>query len=239
MSQFFEQFKQTFLVDGRWRYFLKGTVTTLELAFMAVALGIVIGLALSLVQNTYNSNKRDGIINSYLLRIGNFICGLYLLLIRGTPTTVQLLLMWFVLFRSARDEHMLWIAGLTFGINSGAYVAEIIRSGIQSVDRGQSEAARSLGLSYMQSIRYVIMPQALRNILPALGNELITLLKETSVCGFIGLTDLTRGAMIVQSRTYSPTLPYLSIALMYLILVIAIVNLLKLLEKRFFSNDRY
>jgi polar amino acid transport system permease protein len=130
------------------------------------------------------------------------------------------------------------VASLSFGINSGAYVAEIVRSGIMSIDLGQTEAGRSLGLNYAQTMWYIVIPQAVKNILPALGNELITLLKETSVCGFIGLTDLTKGAMIVQSRTYSPFVPYIAIAVLYLIMVLALTSLLGLLERRLRTSDR-
>ena len=133
---------------------------------------------------------------------------------------------------------MLWVASLSFGINSGAYVAEIVRSGIMSIDLGQSEAGRSLGLTYVQTMGYIVIPQAIKNILPALGNELITLLKETSVCGFIGLTDLTKGAMIVQSRTYSAFVPYISLAVIYLVMVLALTGLLNLLERRLRASDR-
>ena len=160
-------------------------------------------------------------------------------MIRGTPTLVQLLIMWFVIWASARstDENMIRCAILSFGINSGAYVAEIIRSGIMSIDRGQMEAGRSLGLNYTATMRHVIIPQAFKNVLPALGNELITLLKETSVVTVIGLKDLTKGAMIIQSKTYQAFVPYIAIAVIYLALVLVLSWILGKVERRLRQSD--
>lgn len=239
MEWLWDQLIQTFVTDNRWRYFTRGIAVTLEVTVLALVLGTVIGVLVAVVRSAHDSqrgNKKG--LGHVALGILDWLCKLYLTVIRGTPTTVQLLIMWFIVFQWASSDYMLWVAALSFGINSGAYVAEIVRSGIMSIDLGQTEAGRSLGLTYVQTMRYIIIPQAIKNILPALGNELITLLKETSVCGFIGLADLTKGAMIVQSRTYAPYMPYISIAVIYLVLVLALTGLLNLLERRLRASDR-
>lgn len=173
------------------------------------------------------------------LRLANLICQIYLTVIRGTPMMVQLLIMWFVVWASARatDGNMIRCAILAFGINSGAYVAEIIRSGIMSIDKGQMEAGRSVGLTYATTMRCVIIPQAFKNVLPALGNELITLLKETSVVTVIGLRDLTKGALIIQSKTYQAFVPFFAIAAMYLVMVLGLSWLMGKLERRMRQSD--
>ncbi len=236
---FIDQFHQTFIQDDRWKYFAKGVGITLEVTVGALILGVLIGVLVAVIRSAHDSRrKKSWSPGKAVMDVLNFLCKVYLTVIRGTPTTVQLLIMWFIIFRSAKDDSAVWVATLSFGINSGAYVAEIVRSGIMSIDQGQSEAGRSLGLNYPQTMGYIVIPQAVKNILPALGNELITLLKETSVCGFIGLTDLTKGAMIVQSRTYAPYMPYLSIAAIYLVLVLVLTGLLTLLERRLRASDR-
>ena len=238
-SWFADQFTQTFITDNRWRYFADGILVTLEVTILALILGVIIGVLVAVVRSAHDSQRGNARgVSHVILGILNFICKIYLTVIRGTPTTVQLLIMWFIIFKWARDDQMLWVASLSFGINSGAYVAEIVRSGIMSIDAGQSEAGRSLGLNYVQTMGYIVIPQAIKNILPALGNELITLLKETSVCSFIGLTDLTKGAMIVQSRTYAPFMPYISLAVIYLAMVLILSGLMSLLERRLRASDR-
>lgn len=239
MDWLLDQLAQTFITDNRWRYFASGIAVTLQVTVLALVLGTVIGVLVAVVRSAHDSQKKNGRgAGRVLLGLADWLCKLYLTVIRGTPSTVQLLIMWFIVFQWAGSEYMLWVAALSFGINSGAYVAEIVRSGIMSIDLGQTEAGRSLGLNYTQTMRYIIIPQAIKNILPALGNELITLLKETSVCGFIGLADVTKGAMIVQSRTYAPYVPYLSLAVIYLVLVLGITGLLNLLERRLRAGDR-
>lgn len=239
MEWLMDQLVQTFVEGNRWRYFAQGIAATLEVTVLALVLGVVIGVLVAVVRSAHDSQRgnRKGLGHA-ALGVLDWLCKLYLTVIRGTPMVVQLLIMWFVVFRWARDDLMLWVASLSFGINSGAYVAEIVRSGIMSIDLGQTEAGRSLGLTYTQTMGYIVIPQAVKNILPALGNELITLLKETSVCGFIGLTDLTKGAMIVQSRTYSAFVPYISLAVIYLVMVLGISGLLNLLERRLRASDR-
>lgn len=172
-----------------------------------------------------------------VIRILNFICKVYLTVIRGTPAMIQLLIMYYIIFGSV-DVSKRVVAILTFGINSGAYVAEIVRSGIMSVDQGQFEAGRSLGLSYIQTMWYVIIPQAFKNVLPALGNEFITLLKETSICGYIALTDVTHGANTVRSQTYEPYMPLFGAALIYLVSVSVLSALITRLERRLRVNER-
>jgi len=239
MDWLLDQLWQTFIEDNRWRYFASGVAATLEITVLALLLGTIIGVLVAVVRSAHDSqrsNKRG--LGHIVLGVLDWLCKLYLTVIRGTPSTVQLLIMWFIVFQWADSGSMLWVAALSFGINSGAYVAEIVRSGIMSIDLGQTEAGRSLGLGYAQTMQYIVIPQAVKNILPALVNELITLLKETSVCGFIGLTDLTKGAMIVQSRTYSPFVPYIAIAILYLVMVLALTSLLGLLERRMRASDR-
>lgn len=240
MAWLADQFQQTFITDNRWKYFAVGVGNTLTVTLIALLIGVFIGILIAVVRSAHDS-QRPGkqSLGRVVLGIVNALCKLYLTVIRGTPATVQLLIMWFIVFNWCQDDQMIFIASLTFGINSGAYVAEIVRSGIMSIDRGQTEAGRSLGLNYMQTMVHIIIPQAVKNILPALGNELITLLKETSICGFIGLQDLTKGAMIVQSRTYAPLMPYLSIAAIYLVLVLLLTWLLNMLERRLRAGDRH
>mgnify|MGYP000446051617 FL=1 len=171
------------------------------------------------------------------MKVLNFICNIYLTVIRGTPTMVQLLIIYYVIFSSVQVNKII-VAILAFGINSGAYVAEIFRSGIMSIDNGQFEAARSLGLSYKTTMISVILPQAFKNVLPALANEFIVLLKETSISGYIGLNDLTRGGDIIRSITYDPMLPLIGVAIIYLVMVMGLSQLVKKLERRLRNNER-
>lgn len=232
-----EQLYQTFIEDNRWRYFVKGIGITLEVTIFALLVGVLLGVMVAVIRaaNAAKRGKGKGI-GAVILSILDGICRVYLTIIRGTPSTVQLLIMYFIIFGGSRN--MILAAVLSFGINSGAYVAEIVRAGIMSINAGQMEAGRSLGLGYGATMRYIIIPQAIKNILPALGNEMITLIKETSICGFIGLSDLTRGAMIVQSRTYAPWMPYLSIAAIYLVIVMLLTAALGKLERRLRASDK-
>ena len=241
MEGFIEDLKlgiyQTFILDNNYQYFVRGIGVTLLVTAFALLLGLVLGVLVGIIRSAHDQQpeKKKGIV----LRVLNGICKVYLTVIRGTPTLVQLLIMWFVIWASARstDENMIRCAILSFGINSGAYVAEIIRSGIMSIDRGQMEAGRSLGLNYTATMRHVIIPQAFKNVLPALGNELITLLKETSVVTVIGLKDLTKGAMLIQSKTYQAFVPYIAIAVIYLALVLVLSWILGKVERRLRQSD--
>ena len=181
-------------------------------------------------------HKKSKGLGYVILGVLNVICKIYLTVIRGTPMMVQLLIMYFVIFASSTNTIM--VAIIAFGINSGAYVAEIIRGGIMSIDAGQMEAGRSLGLNYIKTMRYIIVPQAIKNILPALGNEMITLLKDTSLVTVIGLKDMVKGALIIQGRTYQAFLPLVAVAIIYLIIVIILSKLLTLLERRLRESDR-
>ena len=228
-QDFQERFYLNFIEDDRWEYLLNGLQTTLTVTFFAVLIGIAIGFLVAIIRAT---NERTG-----KLKLLNAICKIYLTVIRGTPVVVQLLIIYFVIFGSVVIDKTL-VAILAFGLNSGAYVAEIIRSGIMSVDNGQFEAGRSLGLGYTQTIIYIILPQALKNVLPALGNEFIVLLKETSVAGYIALEDLTKGGDIIRSRTYDAFMPLIAVAIIYLAMVLIFSKLLSILERRLRSSER-
>ena len=233
MEDFKLNFIANFITDNRWKYFTNGLGTTYVVSFFAVILGVVIGVLIAVVRSSADKLDRPPLV----VKILNVICKLYLTVIRGTPAMIQLLIMYYIVFGSV-DVSKRLVAILTFGINSGAYVAEIIRSGIMSVDQGQFEAGRSLGLTYVQTMWYIIIPQAFKNVLPALGNEFITLLKETSICGYIALTDVTHGANTVRSQTYEPYMPLFAAALIYLVSVSVLSALISRLERRMRVNER-
>ena len=233
MEDFKLKFIANFITDNRWKYFTNGLGTTYVVSFFAVILGVVIGVLIAVVRSSADKLDRPPLV----VKILNVICKLYLTVIRGPPAMIQLLIMYYIVFGSV-DVSKRLVAILTFGINSGAYVAEIIRSGIMSVDQGQFEAGRSLGLTYVQTMWYIIIPQAFKNVLPALGNEFITLLKETSICGYIALTDVTHGANTVRSQTYEPYMPLFAAALIYLVSVSVLSALISRLERRMRVNER-
>ncbi len=233
-----DKFILNFINDDRYRYILKGLGVTLEVTFFAVLLGIAIGIIVAIIRSTHDklvTDMRAGIAR-FILNILNAIVKLYLTVIRGTPVVVQLMIAYFVIFSSSKNKVL--VAILAFGINSGAYVAEIVRSGIMSIDNGQFEAGRSLGFNYVQTMIYIIIPQAFKNVLPALANEFIVLLKETSVSGYIGLEDMTKGGDIIRSRTYSAFMPLLAVALIYLIIVVFFSKLVSILERRLRNSER-
>ena len=228
-AAFAEAFHLNFIKAGRWHYLVDGLWVTLLVAFFAVLIGAVLGFLVAIIRSTHDKHGR--------LRFLNALCRIYLTVIRGTPMVVQLLIGYFVIFAAfnvfAKPLYdKVFIASVMFGVNSGAYVAEIIRSGISSIDAGQMEAGRSLGLSYVQTLRFIILPQAVKNVLPALGNEFIVLLKETSVAGYIALPDLTKGGDIIRSQTYSAFLPFFAVAAIYLAMVMLFTALLGRLERR-------
>lgn len=224
-----EKFIQNFIQDDRYQYLLNGLKNTLTITLFAVLLGIVLGFLVAIIRSTYDKTHK--------LKFLNIICNIYLTVIRGTPVMVQLLIIYYVIFSSV-SVNKIFVAILAFGINSGAYVAEIVRSGIMSIDQGQFEAGRSLGFSYPRTMYYIIMPQAFKNVLPALANEFIVLLKETSICGYIGLQDLTRGGDIIRSITYEAFMPLIAVAFIYLIMVMILTSLVKMLERRLRSSER-
>ena len=213
---------------GRWHYITNGLRNTLTVALCAVCLGAVLGFLVAIVRATHDKHGRLGLLNA--------VAKVYITVIRGTPMTVQLLIAYFIIFSNINNKVL--VAILAFGFNSGAYVAEIIRAGITSIDDGQMEAARSLGLSYGQGMRRIVLPQAIRNILPALGNEFIVMLKDTSIASFIGLDDLARGGSIIRSQTYQAYIPFLAVAAIYLVLVMIFSKLLTRLERHLHRTGR-
>ena len=219
---------QNLIEKDRWKYIADGLGVTLQITFFAVILGILLGFLVAVVRSTYEKTGK--------LKLFNLLCQVYLTVIRGTPVLVQLLIMYYIVFVSMTSKIM--VASLAFGINSGAYVAEIIRGGILSIDNGQFEAGRSLGFNYVQTMIYIILPQVFKNVLPALANEFIVLLKETSVCGYIALQDLTKGGDIIRSQTYNAYVPLFTVAAIYLVLVMIFTYLVKLLERRLRSSER-
>lgn len=228
MDNFTASFYQNFIEDDRWKYITDGLFNTLRITFFAVLIGIFLGFLIAVVRSTYDKTHKLGVLNA--------LCKVYLTVIRGTPVLVQLLIIYFVVFGSVKIDKTL-VAVIAFGINSGAYVAEIFRSGIMSIDNGQFEAGRSLGFNYPQTMFYIVMPQAFKNVLPTLGNEFIGLLKETSVAGYIAIQDLTKGADIIRSRTYSAFMPLIAAALIYLVLVMVFTFFVQKLERRLRNSD--
>jgi len=223
-----EDFYLNFIKDDRYLWLLDGLKTTLIITVFAVIVGLIIGFLVAIIRSAHDKSGSFKILNA--------ICRVYLTVIRGTPTMIQLLIMNFVIFGAVSINKII-VGGLAFGINSGAYVAEIVRSGIMSIDNGQFEAGRSLGFSYWKTMLYIIMPQAFKNVLPALGNEFIVLLKETSVAGYIALEDLTKGGDIIRSRTFSAFFPLITVALIYLIMVTIFTKLVGILERRLRNSD--
>ena len=223
------KFNDCFVTDARYLYLLKGLGNTLTITFFAILLSLLLGTLIAIIRATHERNHNHCILNAF--------CQIYLTVIRGTPTMVQLLIIYYVVFASANVDKI-FVAIIAFGLNSAAYIAEVIRSGILSVDKGQMEAGRSLGLSYSQTMRLVVLPQAFKNFLPAIGNELITLLKETSISGYIGLVDLTKGSDIIRSITYDALMPLGVVAVVYLMIVLALAAGVNLLEKRLRKSER-
>lgn len=233
-----DTFYRCFIEDSRWRYLVRGLGNTLLITFFALLLGVVLGVVVAIIRTSYDKNHSDmrpGL-GRGLLSAGNALCRVYLTVIRGTPVVVQLLLGVFVILVALGND--VTIACIVFGINSGAYVAEIIRSGIMSIDNGQFEAGRSLGFNYIQTMWYIIIPQAFKNVLPALANEFIVLLKETSVVGYAGVIDLTKGGEIIRGRTFEAFMPLLAVAAVYLILVMFFTWLVGKLERRLRNSER-
>lgn len=228
MQELKKEFILNFIEDNRWKYIVDGLNITLIVTIFAVLIGVLLGFLIAIVRTTHDKTGK--------LKILNAICKVYLTVIRGTPVVVQLMIIYFIIFGSV-DISKVLVAIIAFGINSGAYVAEIFRSGIMSIDNGQFEAGRSLGFNYAQTMMYIIMPQAFKNVLPTLCNEFISLLKETSVSGYIALQDLTKGGDIIRSRTYDAFMPLIAVALIYLAMVMIFTKLVSLLERRLRNSD--
>ncbi len=228
-KDFGEKFHETFIEKDRWLYLADGLKTTLLITFFAVIFGMLLGFVIAIIRATHDKTGK--------FRILNFLAKVYLTVIRGTPVVVQLLIIYFVIFASVNIDKV-FVAVLAFGLNSAAYVAEIVRSGIMSIDSGQFEAGQSLGLNYRKTMVLIILPQAFKNVLPALANEFIVLLKETSVSGYIALNDLTKGGDIIRSDTYEAFLPLIAVAVIYLVMVMILSALVTRLERRLAKSDR-
>lgn len=228
INEILEDFNKAILVDNRYKYILEGIKNTLLISLISVIIGVIIGMIIAIIKAYHKETKKIKIISK--------ICDLYVIIIRGTPVLLQLMIIYYVVFRNVRDINLILVASLAFGINSGAYVSEIIRAGIESVDKGQMEAGRSLGLNYFQTLKLVILPQAIKNILPAIGNEFITLIKETSVAGYIGVRDLTKASDIIASRTYNYFFSLIIAATIYLIIILILTIILNIFERRLKKN---
>lgn len=241
MQAWFEELKAEFILNfvqaNRWRYLVTGLGNTLLITLMALLIGIVIGVIIATVRSTYDKTADSSrpTIGRKIFGFFNGLCRVYLTVLRGTPVVVQLMIIFFVIFASSDNGVM--VASLAFGLNSGAYVAEIIRGGIMSIDNGQFEAGRSLGFNYLQTMRFIVIPQTIKNVLPSLANEFIALLKETSVAGYVAVMDLTKAGDIIRGRTYSPFMPLIAVALIYLVLVMFFSWLVGKLERRLRNSD--
>lgn len=228
LNKWFARLYQTFIVSDRYKTIIDGLEKTIIITIGALAIGVIIGTIVAMIKVFADGNKK--------LKPLDSLCNVYLTVIRGTPVVVQLLISFFIIFVSVKDGT--WVATLTFGINSGAYVAETIRSGIMAIDAGQMEAGRSLGFSRLQTMKEIILPQAFKNVLPAIGNEMIALLKETSVAGYVAVTDLTKAANQIKNTTYDQVNPILLTALIYLVIVMLLTKLLGIMERRLRKSER-
>lgn len=242
MPEFFSTLKSDFIkcfvTRDRWMFITDGLLVTLKITLFSCLIGVLIGLVVAIIRSTYDKNyqsvrKGPG---KALLAFINWFCNIYLTVIRGTPVVVQLMIMYYIIFASS--DNGVFIAVSAFGINSGAYVAEIFRSGIMSTDNGQFEAGRSLGFGYVPTMLYIVFPQALKSVLPALANEFIVLLKETSVAGYVAIQDLTKGGDIIRGATYETFMPLIAVALIYLVMVIFFTKLVNILERRLRKSER-
>ena len=237
----FESFKADFILNfvqaNRWKYLVDGLGATLIITLLSGIMGTIIGIIIAMVRSTYDKTAEGArkSFGRFLFAVIDRICRVYLTVLRGTPVVVQLMIIYFVIF--AWSDNGTMVAALAFGLNSGAYVAEIVRGGIMSIDNGQFEAGRSLGFNYVQTMRFIIIPQVIKNVLPSLANEFIALLKETSVAGYVAVQDLTKAGDIIRSRTYSPFLPLLAVAMIYLALVMFFSYLVSRLERRLRNSD--
>ena len=241
MQAWFESFKADFILNfvqaNRWKYLVDGLGATLIITLLSGVMGTIIGIIIAMVRSTYDKTAEGArkTFGRFIFTVVDRICRVYLTVLRGTPVVVQLMIIYFVIFASS--DNGILVASLAFGLNSGAYVAEIVRGGIMSIDNGQFEAGRSLGFNYVQTMRFIVIPQVIKNVLPSLANEFIALLKETSVAGYVAVQDLTKAGDIIRSRTYSPFLPLLAVAAIYLALVMFFSWLVSKLERRLRNSD--
>ena len=228
------RFYRAWFESDRWMQYFEGLGTTVLVTILALLIGVVLGVVVAVIRTGHDQQRKGK--HNPVLAVLNLICKVYVTVIRGTPMLVQLLIMAFVVFQNSRNFTM--VGALALGINSGAYVAEIIRGGLMSLDPGQMEAGRSLGLGYLPTMTYIVIPQAFKAILPALGNEFITLLKDTSLISVVAGTEIVYFAQAIVARTYEPMWPYLITAVMYLILVLIFTWLQGILERRLRASDR-
>lgn len=237
---FIDELKFVFVDDTRYELLITGFLNTLKITAGALIVGIVIGIVIAAIRTSYDKNKDSmklhGGIGYRALAVLNALCKVYLTVIRGTPVVVQLMISYFVLFVASQDG--VPVAIFAFGINSGAYVAEIFRAGIMSIDNGQFEAGRSLGFNYFQTMRYIIIPQMFKAVLPTLCNEFIALLKETSVAGYVGVMDITKSGNVIAGRTFEYFIPLFTVALVYLVMVMILSSLVGKLERRLRKSER-
>lgn len=239
-AEFADEFQFVFVEGGRWKWMFEGLGATLEITAVSLIIGIVIGIVIASIRSSFDKNKESmkqrGGIGYYILALLNSISKIYLSVIRGTPVVVQLLILYFIILQSVSNGVI--VAMVCFGVNSGAYVAEIFRSGIMSVDEGQFEAGRSLGFNYLETMRYIIIPQAFKTVLPTLCNEFIVLIKETSIAGYVGIMDLTKAGDLIRGRTFKAFLPLIAVALIYLAIVTVLTWATGKLERRLRRNER-
>lgn len=239
-SSFVNEFTFVFIEDNRYQHIIKGFGNTLKITAGALIVGIIIGVIVAAIRSSYDKNKEAMSMHKglsyYVFTAVNWLCKLYLTVFRGTPIVVQLLIFYFIIFNNAKNG--VPVAIFAFGINSGAYVAEIFRGGIMSIDAGQFEAGRSLGFNYLQTMRYIIIPQMFKAVLPTLCNEFIALLKETSVAGYVGIIDLTKAGNVIAGRTFSYYMPLIAVAIIYLVMVVILTSLVGRLERRLRKSER-
>lgn len=239
-NDFSAEFNLNFVEGDKYKWIIEGLGNTLFITLFATLLGILIGVVVASIRSTFDKNKdslkRRGGFGNVAMKLLNAVCNIYLTIIRGTPVVVQLLITYFIIFQKSNNGTL--IAIIAFGINSGAYVAEIFRSGIMAIDNGQFEAGRSLGFTYPQTMIYIIIPQMFKVVLPTLCNEFIVLLKETSVAGYVGIMDLTKAGDLIRGRTFSPFMPLIAVAIIYLVIVMFFTYLVRKLEKRLRNSER-
>ena len=240
LMEFVDKFQRVMIDGDRYKFILDGLQNTFTITFGALAIGIILGIVVAAIRTSFDKNKESmklrGGVGYYVLAVLNAICKFYLTVTRGTPVVVQLMISYFVIFALA--DNGIPVAIFAFGVNSGAYVAEIFRAGIMSVDHGQFEAGRSLGFNYFQTMRFIVIPQMFKAVLPTLCNEFIALLKETSVAGYVGVIDLTKAGNTIAGRTFEYFIPLLTVAVIYLVLVMILSWLVGILERRLRKSDR-
>ncbi|MBQ7579685.1 MAG: amino acid ABC transporter permease [Clostridia bacterium] len=244
MNDFFasvvDKFTRCFIAKSYWKMILQGFRDSLIITFFSIILGLLIGVILATIRTSYDKNEESlkikGGIGYWSLKILNSLCKAYIAVIRGVPVVVQLLIWYFIIL--ATQKNSIIVAVAAFGVNSGAYVAEIFRGGIMSVDVGQFEAGRSLGFNYVQTMIHIIIPQAFKTVLPTLLNEFIAVLKETSIAGYVGITDLTRAGAIIRAQTFEAFMPLIAVAIIYLVTVIVLTALFTRIERRLRNSER-